>query len=165
MNPLRLVMLSPCFATAAAPGLSAAEFGPASLAGFRAIMHRGGAGVPRIRKFFASLRLVLPPGTCPSYPTLCWSCPLMLWVVRCIRTSMVVSRSSRVAKLSTHTVHDGPFTPHTSRLGQPIGNGLGYADTCRSFLDRAHNSQSDRPVGCDLKEDIVRLEVFHGLFS
>ena len=44
-------MLSPCFATAAAPGLSAAEFGPASLAGFRAIMHRGGAGVPLIRKF------------------------------------------------------------------------------------------------------------------
>ena len=40
------MMLAPCFATAAAPGFPAAEFGPASLAGFRPIMHRGGEGVP-----------------------------------------------------------------------------------------------------------------------
>ncbi len=58
-------MLTPVFATAAAPGFSAAEFGPASLAGFRLIMHRKGEGVPLARVSVLVKKVLTPLAPIP----------------------------------------------------------------------------------------------------
>ncbi len=140
-------MLAPCFATAAAPGFPAAEFGPASLAGFRPIMHRGGEGVP-LACYIVLVKKVLTPlvpvpvavrGPCRW--TWRWSGPCVLQKFCMLsyngansyrRVSLVVSRCL-VSNTRAISVHGGITTLPLPSIGKLAGNGL-LMCACNSFI-------------------------------